>query len=430
MKKTIDFVAKHPVFITALVCFVFYFLPFKPKPFGDGQFHNGTQELIQFILNGFQGNVHIDKGFLTLFCYLIPYSLVYYFHNDILFYFSSLLFSCVFVCYSIYLIFKALDILKLDVQVKFITLILLCVFPIHIYYAFGVIGEVFAFFAVSVFVFNWIKITKLKTNLSLPYACLALSLVLLYGVKPTMIPFIFAFTVYLLFLKIRFVNKIIFTLLIFLIPIFGMIEKKMDNSDFEFKNYVFRNHILWSRFELRDEPLNWLPQHGRDGFESSDYLNNLNKREELDSICNANNYDKTDYYMKWVINDIVENPGLTIRQYGLKFFQSQSFIISPLMKSDKSSFVKWGIHIYINSINFILILVSLWTMFLLLKIKEYQIFVPFFILWGWGLLYICLFHSEQRYMYPVRPILIILFAYGLNQYFITKKLNKNIDKSK
>ncbi|HEY6142798.1 MAG TPA: hypothetical protein VIV55_05115 [Flavobacterium sp.] len=425
MKKIIDFVSKHPVVVTALVCVVFYFLPFKPKPFGDGQFHSGTQELIQFILNGFQGNVHIDKGFLTLFCYLIPYSLVYSFHNDHLFYLSSVVFSCAFVCYSVYLIFKTLDIMEFDVKTKFIALIILSIFPIHIYYAMGVIGEVFAFFAVSVFVFTWVKITKLKTDSLMSYVYLALSLVLLYGIKPTMIPFIFAFTVCLLFFKVKLVNKIVFTFIIFLIPILGMIEKNMDNSGFDFKSTIFRNQILWSRFELRDEPFNWLPQHGRDGFESSDYLNNLAKREELDSICNVDKLDKTNYFVHWVVNDIVENPLLTLRQYSLKFFQSQSFIISPLMKSNKSNLVKWGIHIYINSINYLLVLVSIWSMYILFKRKEYQLFIPFLMFWGWSLVYVFVFHSEQRYMFPARPILIVLFAYGFNEYLIGRSLYKD-----
>jgi len=88
-KRIIDFLAKNPVFITALVCVLFYFLPFKPKPFGDGDFHFGTIQLIEFIKNGFHGEIMINKGFLTLFCYLIPYGLVYSFHNDALYLFSG-----------------------------------------------------------------------------------------------------------------------------------------------------------------------------------------------------------------------------------------------------------------------------------------------------------------------------------------------------
>jgi hypothetical protein len=168
---------------------------------------------------------------------------------------------------------------------------------------------------------------------------------------------------------------------------------------------------------LRDEPFNWLPQHGHDGFESSDYLNNLAKRAELDSICNANKLDKTPYYIKWVVNDVVANPLVTLRQYGLKFFQSQSFIISPLMKSNKSNLVKYGVHIFINTINYILIFFSIAGITVLIRQKKYQIVMPFLLLWGWSLLYIFVFHSEQRYMFPVRPILVFLFAYYLNCYF-------------
>lgn len=416
MKKIINEVTKHPVAITALFCFVFYFLPFKPKPFGDGQFHTGTLELIQFILNGFEGNVTVDKGFLTLFCYLIPYSLVYSFHNDQLFFLSGVIFSCIIICYSIFLIFKTFDIIKFDNKTKFLILLILCLFPVHIYYAMGIIGEAFAFFAVSVFLFNWIKITKSNTNSPIYFIYLSLSLVLLYGIKPTMIPFILVFSIYLLFLKFKAYNKFIFSSLILMIPVLGIIENKLDNSGFEFKNIVFRSQILWSRYELRDEPFNWLPQHGQDKFSSTDYLNNLKKRHELDSICEANNYDKTTYYINWVKEDIIQHPVLTLRQYFLKFFQSQSFIISPLMKSDKSNLVKYGIHIYINSVNYILIFFALSGMYILIRNNEFNIYIPFVLLWGWSLVYVFVFHSEQRYMFPIRPILIFLFAYSVNNY--------------
>ncbi len=422
MKKLIDFAVKHPVSITAIMCLIFYFLPFKPKPFGDGQFHEGTQQLIEFIINGFQGNIAIDKGFLTLFCYLIPYSIVYVFQDDNLFFFSGVIFSCFFVCYSIHLLFKAFEIMKFTKKAKFSALVLLCLFPIHIYYAMGIIGEAFAFFAASSFVYFWIKITHSENNSKLDFMFLGFSLVLLYGIKPTMIPFILLFTLYLLIGKNKTSNKVIFSAVIILIPVLIITEKKLDDSGFEFKNTVFRNQILWSRFELRDEPLNWLPQHGHDGFESKDYINNLKKRRELDSICEANNFDKTKYYINWVKNDIISNPFLTLRQYSLKFFQSQSFIISPLMKSNKSNLIKYGVHLYINLINYILIIVGLFSMYKVLKIKNYKLFIPFFMFWSWSLIYVFVFHSEQRYMFPVRPILIFLFCYYLSNFSLKPKL--------
>jgi hypothetical protein len=45
-------------------CFVLFF---KPKLFGDGEYHIGTIALIDFVLNRFQGNVWADMGLLTLF---------------------------------------------------------------------------------------------------------------------------------------------------------------------------------------------------------------------------------------------------------------------------------------------------------------------------------------------------------------------------
>lgn len=421
MKKLINFLIKHPVSITAILCLLFYFLPFKPKPFGDGQFHEGTKQLIEFIINGFQGNITIDKGFLTLFCYLIPYSIVYVFHDDNLFFYSGVIFSCLFVCYSIHLLFKSLEIMQFTNNAKFLTLFLLSIFPIHIYYAMGIIGEVFAFFAVSSFVYLWIKITQSKNNSKSDFLFLGLSLVLLYGIKPTMIPFILLFTLYLLIGKNKISNKIIFSAVIISIPLLVLTEKKLDDTGFEFKNTVFRNQILWSRFELRDEPFNWLPQHGQDGFESKDYLNNLKKRRELDSICVVNNYDKTTYYIDWVKKDIISNPFLTLRQYSLKFFQSQSFIISPLMKSNKSNLIKFGVHFYINLINYIFIIIGLFSMYKLLKIKNYKLFIPFLLFWGWSLCYVFVFHSEQRYMFPTRPILIFLFCFYFSGFNLKQK---------
>ena len=89
------------------------------------------------------------------------------------------------------------EIMNFSKKAKFYTLILLCLFPIHIYYAMGIIGEAFAFFAIASFVYLWIKINYAKEYSELDFVYLGLSLVLLYGIKPTMIPFIGVFMVYL-----------------------------------------------------------------------------------------------------------------------------------------------------------------------------------------------------------------------------------------
>jgi hypothetical protein len=96
MKKIIDFVANRPVLITAFIFIIFYFIPIKPKPFGDGDFHTGTIQLIEYLSNNFEGEIRVNKGMLTLVCYLIPYAIVYPFKNDSYFLFSSIAFSLIF----------------------------------------------------------------------------------------------------------------------------------------------------------------------------------------------------------------------------------------------------------------------------------------------------------------------------------------------
>jgi len=426
MKRIIDFVVKNPVLITALVCVVFYFLPFKPKPFGDGEYHEGTLQLIQYICNGFQGTVRIDKGLFTLFYYLIPYSLGYVFHDDAVFYLLGVVFNSIVTCWAVQYLFASFDIMGFSNTSKFWSIVVLSLFPIHVYYAMGILAESAAFFGVSLFIYAWLKI-RINTNSTRYLLFLSFSLVIVSGTRPNLLPFLVLFSLYFLTLKIELKKKLLFVLSLGLMMIaLALVEKKINNTDGAFKKDIFRRHLLWSRYELRDDPFNWLPQDGQKEFATSDYLHNLAKREELDSICVAQHLDKTSYYIHWVVNDIVQNPLLTLRQYGLKFFQSQTFVISPIMKYNKSNLVKWSIHIYINAINYILVFFSIAAIVVLWREKKYQILIPLLLLWSWSLLYVFVFHSEQRYMFPMRPVLLFLFAYFVNYYFNGNSSKKEV----
>ncbi len=415
MKKIVDFSIKYPVLISLLIWIAFYFLPFKPKPFGDGEYHAGTIDLLNFLSNNFQGNVRIDKGLLTLFYYSIPYSIAYFFKNESIYYLCGIVFNGLTILLSIYLLFKTFEILKFSRKSQFWTLIIINVFPIHFYYSMGILAESASFLAVSIFIYAYVKILNFE-NYSKNYFLLSVSLVVLGGTRPNLLPFVGLFLVYFIFQKYKLNQKmLVCVIILFSFLCLFNIEKKISKPSENFKSIVFRNQILWSRFELRNEPFNWLPQHGQDQFSSKDYLDNLKKRNELNEFCVKNNLEPTKYYAKWVFQDILQNPLITIRQYFLKFFQAQSFIISPLMRSNKSNFLKYGIHGAINSINYILIFASIFGLIRIYIKRKFNLFIPFFILWSWALVYVFLFHSEQRYMFPIRPMLIFLFAYYLNE---------------
>lgn len=421
MKKIMNWVSNNPFLVTVFVCLVFYVLPFKPKPFGDGEYHEGTIQLIQYVLNGFQGTVRVDKGLFTLFYYLVPYSFAYIFHSDAVYYFFGVVFNSIITCFAIQYLYKAFNLMQFSYRSKFWVMMVLVSFPIHAYYAMGILAESGSFFSVCLMVYLVVKVEVKNSNLIKDYLFLAFSVVMLIGFRPNLLPIAFLLLAYYLFKNSNWQYKVSFaTVLLVFLLILLFTEKSLNLTDGEFKKNEFRKQLVWSRFELRDEPFNWLPQHGQDGFESTDYKNNLAKRRELDSICKTQNLDKTSYFLKWVGSDIIQNPLLTLRQFSFKFFQSQSFIISPLMKSNKSKWIKYGVHVYINSINYLLLFFSMASVVILCKKKKYSLVMPLVLLWGWSLLYVFFFHSEQRYMFPVRPVLIFLFANFINDRFNKK----------
>ena len=410
-----SFLVRYPFLCTLLLGLLFYVLPFKPKPFGDGEYHEGTIQLLDYILAGFQGPIRVDKGLVTLLYYALPYSFVHSLHLASAYYLSGVVFNVLVTALAMHLLFKTFAQLQFSGSAQFWPLLFLCVFPIPLYYAMGILAEPAAFFAVAWFVYAWVFFVQ-KNNQSKMVVQLALSLVLLVGTRPNLLPFVAVFLLYFWTYSSAWQLKVKCTGIVFFVFLaLHFFEGSVNSVSPDFKSTVFRNQLVWSRFELRDEPFNWLPQHGQDAFASKDYLNNLKKRQELDSICEAQQLDKTTYFIQWVKQDILSHPLLTLRQYFFKFFQSQSFVISPLMKSEKSPLLKWGIHIYINAVNYALLFGAIWGLWMLFKEKNYALFFPFLFLWGWSLLYVFVFHSEQRYLFPLRAVQFFLLAYTVEK---------------
>jgi hypothetical protein len=120
MKKAAEWAIRNPFWVTALTCAIFYLLPFKPKPFGDGDYHIGTIQLIDFILNGFSGNVMVNKGLLSLFCYLPAYAVAYPFHSDAVYFTFGVILQCFFICMAVKLLFDAFALMGFQGKPKFL----------------------------------------------------------------------------------------------------------------------------------------------------------------------------------------------------------------------------------------------------------------------------------------------------------------------
>jgi hypothetical protein len=411
-----------PLLATSVISVLFIFLPFKPKPFGDGEYHEGAKLLIQYVLNGFDGPIRIDKGLATVLYYTIPYSLVYFLKSETTFYYAGVVFNIITILIGTFYLLRTLYFLNISTSTVYLTTILLLVFPIHIYYSMGILAEPPAFALVSIFFYFWTRTTHWDSSPLKNYTLIGLIIGLLISIRPNLLPFAILFLIFSFFKIKKLKNYIIttFTFVITLISL-GFIESRINTVSADFKEIVFRNQLVWSRFELRDEPFNWIPQHGINEYSSVDYLNNLEKRRELDSICETNNINKTSFFIKWTIKDIKENPLLTIRQYTLKFFQSQIFIISQLIRSNKNPMLKYGIHIAVNMVNLIVLILAVMGIIELFKKRNYGLLIPILLLWSWLFIYICIFHSEQRYMFPLRPLLFILAAVKIESIYLGKR---------
>jgi hypothetical protein len=423
MNRIYNFLSRNTGILTFLLCLVFYILPFKPKPFGDGEYHRGTLQLLDYISHGFTGQVEVSKGFFTLLYYAIPYSLTAWLGNQKILLLAGLLFNWLAVSYGVQRLLGALREAGLTPKLCAGVFVLMNLFPIHIYYSMGILSEAPAFLLVSLFV-GWlyrVYQTPASESTWKPFLYCGIFLALFISVRPNFLPFVVPFFIVVLFRNWNWKQKGMLIGSVFIpLTVFFLIEKKLDNTDAEFKKFQLVKGFVWSRYELRDEPFNWLPQHGMDAYASLDYKNNLKKRVELLNYCKANNLDLQKHAFDWMWNDIKSHPGLFLRQTFLKYFQSQTFVVTPLMKSKKPALLKWGIHIYINVVNYILLFTVLYSLVIYFRNRsELAVFVPLFLFYATAFITIFFLHSEQRYVFPTRPA--TLFMLGLTWYHIIKQ---------
>lgn len=417
--------------LTFLLCILFYFLPFKPKPFGDGEYHQGTLQLLQFIRHGFSGEVEVTKGLFTLIYYLVPYSFASIFNTEKAYLLFGLVYNWIAVSAAVGVLFKLFREQGFSIRLQWFVFLLLNLFPIHVYYSMGILAETAAFLLSSLFVYFLVTIYHGKKDSYLHYIGLSLSLALFISVRPNFMPYALLFLPLVFFMKkpstYRSIAAGVFVSAICLLV---MSERKLDHTDAEFKKFQLVKGFVWSRYELRDEPFNWLPQHGMDAFASSDYKNNIKKRVELMQLCKEQHLDLQEYAFHWMINDIQQHPGLFLRQTILKYVQSQTFVVTPLMKSKKSSVLKWGVHIYINLLNYILLLSVFYSVWLWWKQKQaYSFFLPLLLFYATAFITIFFLHSEQRYVFPTRPEVLVMFAFGVHAWSQSRKQQSPIQPS-
>lgn len=409
-------------------------LPFKAKPFGDTNSFFDESKNLAFYLKGEIGfeNVTLTKAPAPVFIYTPVFLLTSDNPSDNDLWYRGVAINFILITISLMLIYRA-AISFFGKKIGLIAFFLFFLFPIHFYYVFGITAEVPAFFASAIIVYSWSKIYSNSIKIS-NWILFGFGLWLLIMCRPnTLLILVLGFLVLLYSnLKSRdfyneFGRKLFLTITLCGVVCFSTLQlAKLFNSGKKVNNqeWLFYYVAHQGRYQFREEPLDFRFWDDSQRPDSKDYINWKVKAEDLEKIQQNTGKSTTDVYREYLIDDVIENPFITIRQFFVKSFFGQVYIVNSITPQKfhigpfSGPLFYWLFLVLVNFIN-ILIVVGLFMF--LFKTKN---LIKYWPLWS-ILLALIIFHGmmymEPRYMYPARPAIFILGAAGLYQFSIVKK---------
>ena len=423
-------------FLTLMATLAFYLLPIKPKKFGDMEYHDGAKAIVGLLgSTGEQTILYVKKGLITILYYVFPYLISEQIGGDFANYLAAISWNALFNFLAVLFLFLTLR-NEFGRSAAWLGAILLFLFPIHIYYGMGVLAETPAFFVTSLLLYFWQRTKTGQVGLNHIFT-LAILLALLFGIRINTIlifPILGLITLFY-YLKKRqsdsFLPQFRNSLSLFLISsimagLLYFITNKIDTNKGASKDDLFYYSILQGRYEFREDNFNWI--HWTEKDESIDKINQWKKKAELDRICKATPEESCPkIYLSWVLTDVFSHPLLTIKQYSIKFFHAQTFVVTSMFLGESPGWKVWLLHILINSINFLLVFLSIFYLY-----RHRKKILSHWPLWGiWLAFYgfVCIFHSEPRYFFPLRPFLIFMAVAMLHPYLKRFELYEKLNKS-
>jgi 4-amino-4-deoxy-L-arabinose transferase-like glycosyltransferase len=413
------------VLISALMLLVLVNSPFKPNRFGDWTFHVESKNLALFL----KGELPMEKVVITkapgpILFYTPAYLLAPADATDDQLWVYGVFSSFVLLTISLLLIFR-IGVTFFSKEVGLLSVLLFFIFPIHFYYALGILAEVPAFFSMALAIYGWsiafnepikkrgwilLILGMWFLILNRPNAILLLGiliLVIVYSFKKNK-------TFYAIYGK-----KLGFTFLIILILGVGTLQlaKKINGiKSGGSQEFLFYYVTLQGRFQFREEPTDFRFWESDNRPDSKDYQNWIKKGEQLDSIISETNRSYNDVYREFIINDVIDHPFLFIRQLLVRSFYGHITIVSKVQPQQfdlgpfQGALGFWTFLLIINSINLLVLLGVALFLFQEKNLIQYWIF--------WGVwLALLIFHGltymESRYIFPSKVALYVMSAAGL-----------------
>lgn len=415
------------VLISSLMMIVILNLPFKAKPFGDFTFHQESKNLARFL----KGDVSYDKVTITrapgpIIFYTAPYFLASSKATDNQLWVYATVFTFLIITVSLLLIFRIGSNL-FSKEVGLLAVLLFFIFPIHCYYALGILAEIPAFFSLTVALYGW-SIVFLEPNRKKGWLFLTMGMWFLILNRPnTMLLFglVFLILAYAFFIKKDFFRsygkKLALTFSLVGLLSFAVLQLAKTitgTKSGETQEGLFYFVAHQGRFQFREEPTDFRFWDNDVRADSKDYKNWGKSGRELGIIMTNTNRSYNEVYKEFLINDAIEHPFLFTRQFFVKCFYGHVYFINSVRPKNfqlgpiHGVMGYWLVILLINCVNLLLIFGAC---VFLLKQKN---LIQYWMFWG-VIISLLIFHGltymEPRYMFPSRVALYIMSAAGLYQ---------------
>ncbi|WP_293872958.1 glycosyltransferase family 39 protein [Flavobacterium sp.] len=427
--NTVTFLTKRInlliILTSALMMLIVLNLPFKAKPFGDDTFHVESKNLARYL----KGDLSYDKVTITkapgpIIFYTPAYFIASSKATDNQLWNYAVVFTFIIVTISLLLIFRIASSL-FSKEVGLLAIALFFIFPIHCYYSLGILGEVPAFFSLTVALYGWTIVFQ-NPNKKRGWILLIFGLWFLILNRPNTMLILglgFVIILYSFFKRKEFYKtygkKLALTFCCVGILGFGVLQLAKaitgtkSNEDQQGLFYYVA-HI--GRFQFREEPTDFRFWDNDNRADSKDYQNWAKSGTELAVIMEKTHQSSNKVYRDFLINDALEHPFWFTRQFFVKCFYGHVYFINSVQPNAfhlgplHGTTGYWFIILLINCINILLIFGAFVFLFKEKNLINYWLFWSIIIalLIFHGLTYI-----EPRYMFPARVALYIMSAAGL-----------------
>ena len=391
-----------------------------PKPFGDGEYDQGARELVELIRGDRTETPIVKKGALPVLYYAVPYLFVPDGAAERAYLFSAISWNCLWNVIAVILVWEGTR-RSWGEREAALSVGLLFLFPLHIYYGAGVLAEPPAFLATALLFFGWgsWRASKYKGPFTSPkwwsllagLCCLLLARANLIFMAPFVLG---ACTIFWCSSSQRRkawpVGSAVAVLVAASLTLaVDRAVSVLDPDGGAYRRHVILNGLVMGRYEFRQNTWDWTPWQRNFRGGTADYEDQHSTSSTLFAECREAPGSCDRVFIEWALRDIAENPGLFLKQVAVKAVQSQVFFpFGSIRRSGiaQAATVLIGLAIFLVSMFF----AGAWAVFLVRERRLWGEFWPFWAIWLGTFIGACAFHSEPRYMFPARLFMIVATA--------------------